>query len=110
MDKSSPSFSDVARSYGPALYARALAFTGQSQDAWDLVQDTLERGMRAFPELRSDKVGPWLFVILKNAFLDGWRTAYRRRVRLGLDGIAIESIPCPEPDHEEEPPWASVSD
>jgi RNA polymerase sigma-70 factor, ECF subfamily len=61
-----------------ALYRRAYALSGHASDAWDLVQDTLERAMNHLPAAISrEGLNGWLHVTLRNLFVDRARTARR---------------------------------
>jgi RNA polymerase sigma-70 factor (ECF subfamily) len=64
----------------PRLRRFALALTGNRSDAEDLVQDTVERALhnlhRWQPGTRLDS---WMFRIAQNLFIDGRRSAKRRR-------------------------------
>jgi RNA polymerase sigma-70 factor, ECF subfamily len=61
-------------------FARALA--RNAADADDLVQTAIERALQHAGQLRSDaKVAPWMFGILRNAWIDEQRSR-ARRVRL----------------------------
>lgn len=54
-----------------ALYGYALTLTRDRAEAEDLVQDTYVRAMRAWEQLAPDSnVKGWLFVILRNAWLN----------------------------------------
>lgn len=64
--------------YRQTLRAVALRLVGDEADADDLVQDTLERGLRRVSELPPQaNVRGWLITILRNLFVD--RTRCRRR-------------------------------
>ena len=71
-------FADVARAQLDGLYGYCVRLTNDRSDAEDLVQDTLLRAMRAYPDLRDrHKVKSWLFTIATN----GWRDTCRARGR-----------------------------
>ena len=71
-------FADVARAQLDGLYGYCVRLTNDRTDAEDLVQDTLLRAMRAYPDLRDrHKVKSWLFTIATN----GWRDTCRARGR-----------------------------
>jgi RNA polymerase sigma-70 factor (ECF subfamily) len=88
----------------PHLQRRALSLTRVRADAEDLVQDTLERALRALPRLRAGSaLGPWLNTLMNNRFIDGWRS--RRHTR------SLESaVHVPAPVPELPPPWLDISD
>lgn len=84
-------FADVAREQLDGLYGYCVRLTNDRTDAEDLVQDTLLRAMRAYPDLRDrKKVKSWLFTIATN----GWRDACRARGRL----VATVPLDVTDPD------------
>ena len=75
---------------GLATLARCLC--GNSADADDLVQDTLERALRAqYVEVGARR--GWLATILRNRHRD----EYRAKVRHPRQNIALENFAMPEP-------------
>jgi RNA polymerase sigma-70 factor (ECF subfamily) len=88
-----------------ALAALARCLCGNSADADDLVQDTLERALRADNRYveRGTRRG-WLATILRNRFRDG----YREKVRHPHQSMTIDKLPCPEP--EEPALWENFSE
>ena len=95
-------FDGIARNHGPVLYRRALKLTKSPAQAWDLVQDTFERGLRHFPErLPLGKVQSWLLVILRNLFLDRLRSP-ESQVRMCGANHDWPDLAAPVPDEEEE--------
>ena len=71
-------FADVAREHLDGLYGYCVRLTSDRTEAEDLVQDTLLRAMRAYPDLRDEnRVKAWLFAIATN----GWRDLCRARGR-----------------------------
>jgi RNA polymerase sigma-70 factor, ECF subfamily len=75
--------------FADALYGAALRLTRNRQDAEDLLQETY---LKAFAHYEGVTEGTnlkaWLFRILKNAFINGYRHAKvgPREVDLGVDG------------------------
>ena len=64
------------------LYRRAYRYTGQREDAEDLVQELLERLYRYPHDLATkEALKPWLMRALHNLFIDQWR--HRRRTPQG---------------------------
>ncbi|SER96954.1 RNA polymerase sigma factor [Pedobacter rhizosphaerae] len=64
----------------PQLRAHALKFTGDIDDANDLVQDTLIKALRfqdSFEE--GSNLKGWLFVILKNTFINSYKKSRQKR-------------------------------
>lgn len=71
-------FAEVAREHLDRLYGFCLRMTSHPSDAEDLLQETLLRGVRAWPEVRDpSRARAWLFAIATNA----WRDAARARSR-----------------------------
>lgn len=95
------SFSDVR----PRLKAYALKLTlGSEQDAEDLVQDTLERGLKASARFREGAdPAVWLITILHRRFIDHLRSK-RRRSEVAL----LEDADFPAPADESPSPWTDV--
>lgn len=73
----------------PALYRTASRFTGQTQDAEDLVQNLLLKLYPRLDELRRvELLRPWLLKVLYREFVDSTRRARRLRQWLQpLDGL-----------------------
>jgi RNA polymerase sigma-70 factor (ECF subfamily) len=75
--------------FADALYGAALRLTRNRQDAEDLLQETY---LKAFAHYEGFTEGTnlkaWLFRILKNAFINGYRHAKAgpKEVDLGVDG------------------------
>ncbi|MEO7096966.1 MAG: RNA polymerase sigma factor [Polyangiales bacterium] len=84
-----------------AIIARRLC--GNSSDADDLVQDTLERALRARGKyIEQGNRRGWLAVILRNQFRDRYRSSRRRATDHEVDDIAT-------PVEPEAPAWASIT-
>jgi RNA polymerase sigma-70 factor (ECF subfamily) len=77
----------------PALRRYAWALSRNAENADDLVQDCLERALRAAPNFRSgSNVRPWLFSILHNVFVDERRRLSRRGLHLMLDEVETPPV------------------
>jgi RNA polymerase sigma-70 factor (ECF subfamily) len=69
-------FCALAVGYMAPLYNTARRITGDPHEAEDLVQDTYERALQAYHQLKSPaQCRAWLYQILRNLFID----AYRRK-------------------------------
>src|SRR4051812_31825973 len=78
----------------PRLFPMALRLCRNRANAHDLVQDTVERGLRCRTLFRSgDAPDRWMFTILRRIFVDGYRSGRRRRAQL----MALEESPSPPP-------------
>ena len=75
-DARNSSFGQAALEQIDALYGYALTLTRDRTEAEDLVQETYLRAVRAFGQLAPDSnLKSWLFVILRNAWLNQLRHA-----------------------------------
>jgi RNA polymerase sigma-70 factor (ECF subfamily) len=80
-----------------SLYRYAYRLTGSSVDAEDLTQDTFYKAQLNLGQLRDpDRARPWLFCILRNAYLHRARSA-KAQPCVPLDGIGDLPEPPPEP-------------
>jgi RNA polymerase sigma-70 factor (ECF subfamily) len=67
-------FSQAALEHIDALYGYAVALTRDQTEAEDLVQETYLRAVRAFGQLLpNSNLKSWLFVIMRNAWLNQLR-------------------------------------
>jgi RNA polymerase sigma-70 factor (ECF subfamily) len=80
----------------PSLLRRARRLVGNEADAFDLVQETMERALRTFHVFRpGTAVWAWLKTILKSVWIDAWR---RRRAAAKLAFVpALDMAPLEEP-------------
>ena len=86
------------------LRRRAGVLTRNEADAEDLLQDTLERALRALPRLRPDSnLGAWLNTMMNHRFIDTWRSGRHTRP---LE--AAQNVPAPEP--ERPPAWTEITE
>jgi RNA polymerase sigma-70 factor (ECF subfamily) len=85
-DEPGRAFAAVAREQLDGLYGYCVRLTNDRTDAEDLVQDTLLRAMRAYPDLRDGaRVKGWLFAIATNAWRDLGRARRRTLPTVSLD-------------------------
>src|SRR5262245_11950836 len=71
-------FEKLALPHLAYLYRLAVRLQGNARDAEDVVQETYERALKAFPSLRQpDRIRPWLCQILSRIVLDRHRAAPR---------------------------------
>lgn len=71
-----------------ALYGHALSLTHNPDEAEDLVQETTLRALRGFGSFRADgPIRAWLLTILRNLFINGYRTRVRAPRSVSLDAL-----------------------
>lgn len=82
-----------------ALYGFAYHLTFDSVEAEDLVQDTIERAIKAIDQYRQGtNAKAWLFKIMRNHFINGYRKKVRRPSMVDCEDVQIadtsdENIP-----------------
>jgi len=80
-----------------ALYRYAYRLTGSAADAEDLTQEAFCKAQVHWAQLRDPgRAKPWLFSILRNAYLHRARTARHQRC-VSLEGVGDLPEPLPEP-------------
>ena len=84
-------FAAVVREYLDPLYGFCVRLVGNAVDGEDLVQETLIRALRAYPELREpEHPKGWLFAIATNVWRDQLRARDRRVQTTSLDGLVTD--------------------
>jgi RNA polymerase sigma-70 factor (ECF subfamily) len=83
-----------------ALYRYAYRLTGAAADADDLTQEAFCKAQTNYGQLRDPgRAKPWLFSILRNAYLHRVRSEKQQRcVALDDAGDVAESLPEPLPE------------
>ena len=78
------------------LYSTGLRYTRNPKDAEDLVQDTYLRAFVAWDRFKSGtNCRAWLFRILTNTFINGYRRRVRERQVLAGDGkVPVHETTC----------------
>lgn len=90
------------------LFPLALRLCRNQADAHDLVQDTVERGLRRRSLFRTgDTPDRWMCTILRRIFVDCYRSRRRRAGRVALEEQFIPTAPPSDP--EEAAPWEAFS-
>lgn len=90
-------FSQAALDYLDALYGYALTLTHDQAEAEDLVQDTYLRAVRAFGQLvPNSNLKSWLFVIMRNAWLNQLRHRQSGPHFIDLDGEENQAAGWPD--------------
>lgn len=93
-------FESEALPHLDTLYRVALRLTGDPAAAEDLVQDTMLRALRAWSSFRpGSNARAWLVTILRNQFINGWRSRKRAPVAVDMDAIP-EPPDLGDPDPE----------
>jgi RNA polymerase sigma-70 factor (ECF subfamily) len=71
-----------------ALYNYALKISGNADDAQDLVQETYYKAYRHFDKFQSGTNSKaWMFMILKNTFINDYRKSKREPYKLDYEQI-----------------------
>jgi len=71
-----------------ALYNYALKISGNSDDAQDLVQETYYKAYRNFDKFQTGTNSKaWMFMILKNSFINDYRKSKREPYKLDYEQI-----------------------
>jgi RNA polymerase sigma-70 factor (ECF subfamily) len=106
IDRGPASTAATIVTHGPALLRHARRLMPAGNDAQDLVQDTVERAMRAVHQLRpGSNLRAWLYAIMVRRALDhyrGVRLCTGQRRELGAP-------PAPEIEPVDEAPWSRVT-
>ena len=90
---STASFMQAALEHLDSLYGYALILTRDQTAAEDLVQETYLRAMRAFGQLTpNSNLKSWLFVIMRNAWLNQLRHNRTAPRFVELDDENVESV------------------
>ncbi len=70
------------------LYAGALRLTRNPDDASDLVQETIERGFKAFHQYKpGTNFKAWMFRIQTNNYINGYRKKQRQPLQSSADDV-----------------------
>jgi len=74
-----------------SLYSTALRLTQHGADAEDLVAETVEKAWKSLKSLEDrDRFRPWIFRILRNHFISGFRKKSVRPLECGYDELFID--------------------
>jgi RNA polymerase sigma-70 factor, ECF subfamily len=97
-------FLAAVREHERMLESIALRLCRDATNAKDLVQDTFERALRAWPRMPADtNVRAWLVTIQHRLFLDRCRRAKR------VASVDIDQVAPPLPEPAAPPVWANVT-
>ncbi len=97
-------FEEEAVVHSKAVYHFALSMTGNPEDANDLVQETYLKAFRYFHNFtKGSNCKAWLFMILKNTFINEYRKKKREPHKVNYDDIEdfYESIKPGQVDRTE---------
>lgn len=73
-------FSLIADKHASALHTHAMKFTRDEDEAKDLVQDTLLKGVRFCANFdRGTNIKGWLYVIMRNTFINNYRKDQKKQ-------------------------------
>jgi RNA polymerase sigma-70 factor (ECF subfamily) len=98
-------FAAAAREHAELLLALARKLCRDDAEARDLVQDTYERALRAWPSLPpASNVRAWMVTILHNLFIDRCRRAKTRGRVEPLDEVQVAAEAPAAPT-----PWQDIS-
>jgi RNA polymerase sigma-70 factor (ECF subfamily) len=91
---------DLVEAHYSALYRYAYRLSGSAADAEDLTQDAFCKAQMQPHQLRDpDRAKPWLFTILRNAYLHRIRNEQSKR-HCTLDSVGDLADRSPEPPPE----------
>jgi len=107
---SPPPVERLVEEHSASLYRYAYRLTGSSADAEDLTQEAFLKAQQNLAQLRdAERARPWLFSILRNAYLHRAR-AERHCVPLDAAGDLAEPMPEPLPDIDPEQLQAALNE
>ena len=104
-------FSSMVESHISSLNKNALKFTKNLEDANDLVQDTLVKAIRFYKKYeKGTNLTGWLFVIMKNTFLNKCKKEARKRALIVQDEEISSVNLLYSSDHNKSPGAMIVED
>lgn len=81
-------FTNETLPHRDALYNYALKISGNADDAQDLVQETYYKAYRHFDKFQTGTNSKaWMFMILKNSFINDYRKSKREPYKLDYEQI-----------------------
>lgn len=101
-----PTWEDIARTHGRFLFTVAYRLTGNRDDAYDLVQETLLRVHKGLRSYTPGSLEGWLSRITTNVFLDSVRAKKRRPTSALPEGNPESVLP---PSHGADVAYASAT-
>lgn len=98
-----PTVEQLVEEHYQALYRYAFRLSGSAADAEDLTQEAFCKAQTCLAQLRdATRAKPWLYCILRNAYLHRVRSERQER-RVRLDDVGDLPEPLPEPLPEVDP-------
>jgi RNA polymerase sigma-70 factor (ECF subfamily) len=86
-------FSRMVEENMDAMYGVALRLTGTGSDAEDLVADAVIKAWSCIDKLEHrSRVRPWIFRILRNEFISGYRKKSIRPIELPFDESGTDDV------------------
>lgn len=83
-------FNDEILPHLDSLYNFGLRLTSDPFDAEDLVQDTIVKAFRFFGSYeKGSNAKAWLFRILKNSYINGYRKKMKNPQKVDYDDVAV---------------------
>ena len=87
-EKKQNDFESVTMQHQPALYNYALKVAANSDDASDLVQETYYKAYKNYHQFENGTNSKaWMFMILKNTFINNYRKMKREPAKVDYDDI-----------------------
>lgn len=86
-------FIPMIEPYRSSLSKFALKFTHDVEDADDLMQDRMVKALRVFKTLKRVPIKGWLYIIMKNSFINDYRkTAKRSGIPVQAEEISSSNL------------------
>lgn len=99
MSDSHDLFLETLRRYERPLIRYAHGYTGDLEDARDIVQDVLVKLSQSIATLDHERLAPWLFTVCRNRALDHHRK-HQRLVVMETETLDLEAAAGPSPEEE----------
>jgi len=99
MSDSHDLFLETLRRYERPLIRYAHGYTGDLEDARDIVQDVFVKLSQNLATLDHERLAPWLFTVCRNRALDHHRK-HQRLVVMETETLDLEPAAGPSPEEE----------
>lgn len=99
MSDSHDLFLETLRRYERPLIRYAHGYTGDLEDARDIVQDVFVKLSQNLATLDHERLAPWLFTVCRNRALDHHRK-HQRLVVMETETLDLEAAAGPSPEEE----------